>query len=101
MDGGAWSSVPDVLVSCDLAEAGLRDRAERVRVGFGFSSSAGVSCVSFLELRRERLSTIFLQVALMKRELLVAVVRSFDRSVTKAAQAPDGSESPAVGVWKL
>jgi len=63
--------VPDVLVSCDLAEAGLRDRAERVRVGFGFSSSAGVSCVSFLELRRERLSTILLEAALIESELFI------------------------------
>ena len=63
-DGGAaGSSVPDVdAVSWDLPEAGFRvERPDFVRVGFGFSSSAGVSCVSFLELRRERLSTILLR----------------------------------------
>ena len=33
--------------------------------------------------------------------VLLLVVRGFDRSVTKAAQAPDGAESFGVGVWKI
>lgn len=36
--------MPDVdVVSWDLPDAGFLDRADLVRVGFGLSSSAGVS----------------------------------------------------------